>query len=432
MMNMLRSHYSKEIGKKDYGKEIAVAGWIEDIRNLGGIAFVILRDRYGRMQTTAIKKQNPELFKQLVSLPRESVIVAKGICQQNEKVRNGWELLIEKMEILAKASTPLPMGVIDKVNVDFDTRLDNRIIDLRRDETKAIFMIRHAFIGFASEYLRGKGFIEVHTPKITAASSEGGTEVFRIDYFGKPAYLVQSPQLYKQMLMASGLDRVYEIAWYFRAEEHDTTRHLNESTAIDIEMAFIKSEEDVMKIAEEMTDYAIQKIIDECSNELHILNVNIDAPSLPYPRIRYDEVVEILQKEIDFKWGDDLGTDEENLLAQKLDYELYFITKFPREAKPFYAMFDGKYARAFDLEFKGMEIASGAQRIHDYELLTKRMKDFGMNTENFADYLKAFRYGMPPHGGFGYGIERFLMRLLNLKNIRECILFPRDRKRLKP
>ena len=429
---MLRTHYSSEVSKKDYGKKIAIAGWIEDIRNLGGIAFIILRDRYGRMQVTAIKKQNPELFKELVSLSRESVIVARGICQENEKVRNGWELLIEEMEVLSNADTPLPMGVVDKVNVDFDTRLDNRIIDLRRDETKAIFMIRHAFIGFASEYLRKKDFIEVHTPKITAASSEGGTEVFKIDYFGKPAYLVQSPQLYKQMLMASGLDRVYEIAWYFRAEEHDTSRHLNESTAIDIEMAFIESEEEVMRIAEEMTEYAIQKIMDECSKELEILHAKIDTPSVPYPRITYDEVVELLKKEIDFKWGDDLGTDEENLLAEKLDYDLYFITKFPLEAKPFYAMFDGKYARAFDLEFKGMEIASGAQRIHDYELLIKRMDELGMNKENFADYLKAFRYGMPPHGGFGYGIERFLMRLLDLKNIRECILFPRDRKRLRP
>ncbi len=431
-MNMLRSHYSNEIGEKDYGKKISIAGWVEDIRNLGGIAFVILRDRYGRMQITAIKKQNPDLFKELVSLSRESVIAAYGTCQENEKVMNGWELLIEKMKVLAKADTPLPMGVIDKVNVDFDTRLDNRIIDLRRDEVKAIFMIRHSFIGFASEFLRKHGFVEVHTPKISAASSEGGTEVFRIDYFGRPAYLVQSPQLYKQMLMASGLDRVYEIAWYFRAEEHDTTRHLNESTAIDIEMAFIESEEEVMKVAEQMTDYAIQKIVDENSKELDILKVEIDLPSLPYPRITYDEVVEILQRETDFKWGDDLGTDEENLLAKHIDYELYFITKFPLEIKPFYAMFDGKYARAFDLEFKGMEIASGAQRIHDYDLLIKRMDELGMNKENFEDYLKAFRYGMPPHGGFGYGIERFLMRLLNLKNIRECILFPRDRKRLKP
>ncbi len=429
---MLRSHFSKEVSENDYGKKIRIAGWIEDIRNLGGIAFIILRDRVGRAQITVIKRMNPELFKEIVSLPRESVISAYGLCQKNEKVMNGWELLLEDMEILSKASTPLPMGVIDKVNVDFDTRLDNRFIDLRREETKAIFMIRHSFIKHASDFLRKRGFIEVHTPKITASSSEGGTEVFKLDYFGKDAYLVQSPQLYKQILMATGFDRVYEIAWYFRAEEHDTSRHLNESTAIDIEMAFISNEEDVMKIAEEMTNYTIQKILDENSKELEILNVDIDLPSLPYPRIKYDEVVEILQKEIDFKWGDDLGTDEENLLAKHLEYELYFITKFPLETKPFYAMPNGKYARAFDLEYKGMEIASGAQRIHDYEMLVNRMESLGMNVKNFEDYLKAFKYGMPPHGGFGYGIERFLMRFLNLKNIRECILFPRDRKRIRP
>lgn len=429
---MLRSHYSKEVSKKDFGKKIRVAGWIEDIRNLGGIAFIVLRDRGGKLQITAIKKENKELFKKLISLPRESVISAYGICQENEKVINGWELLVEDIKILSVASTPLPMGIVDKVNVDFDTRLDNRFIDLRKENVKAIFMIRHSFIKNASEFLRKKGFVEVHTPKITASSSEGGTEVFKLDYFGKDAYLVQSPQLYKQILMASGLDRVYEIAWYFRAELHDTSRHLNESTAIDIEMAFIDDEEEVMKIAEEMTNYAMEKILEENSKELEILNAEIDLPSLPYARIKYDEVVDILQREIDFKWGDDLGTDEENLLAKHIDDELYFITKFPLEAKPFYAMPDGKYARAFDLEFKGMEIASGAQRIHSYDMLIERMNTLGMNIGAFEDYLKAFRYGMPPHGGFGYGIERFLMRFLNLGNIRECILFPRDRKRIKP
>ena len=292
-MNMLR--YSKDIGKEDFEKRIKVGGWIEDIRNLGGIAFIILRDRYGRMQITAIKKMNENLFKKLVSLNRESVIIAEGKCQENENVMNGWELLLEKFEVLAEAEAPLPIGVIDKVNVDFDTRLDNRIIDLRKDRNKAIFEIRHSLIKFASEYLEKNGFINVHTPKITAMSSEGGTEVFKIDYFDKPAYLVQSPQLYKQMLMATGFDRVYEIAWYFRAEQHDTTRHLNESTAIDVEMAFIESEEDVMGIAEEMTNYVIEKIMEENEKELNVLNIKFDIPSLPYPRLKYDEVVEILQ-----------------------------------------------------------------------------------------------------------------------------------------
>lgn len=429
---MLRSHYSNEITEKDFGGKVTVAGWVEDIRNLGGIAFIVLRDRYGRMQITVIKKEAPEPFKLLTQLNRESVVSVTGVCQKNEKVRNGWEILAQEVKIHSMAEAPLPMGVVDKVNVDFDTRLDNRIIDLRRDETKAIFEIRHSFIKYAVEYLEKKNFIHIHTPKISAASSEGGTEVFRIDYFGEPAYLVQSPQLYKQMLMATGFDRVYEIAWYFRAEEHDTTRHLNESTAVDIEMAFISNEEEVMKIAEEMTEYAVNGIMQDNSKELDLLGISPDMPSLPYPRIKYDEVADILSKKIDFKWGDDLGTDEENILYENIDEEVYFITSFPLEIKPFYAMPNGKYARAFDLEFKGMEISSGAQRIHDYNMLIEMMKNKGVNPEGFREYLKAFRYGMPPHGGFGYGIERFLMRFLNRKNIRECILFPRDRKRLTP
>jgi aspartyl-tRNA synthetase len=431
---MLRTHYCDEVTEQDYGKRMSVAGWVEDVRNLGGIAFVVLRDCRGRLQLTLIKKQYPDLFTKVTVLNRESVLAATGTCQQNDKVMNGWELLPDEVRILARAQAPLPMGVVDRVNVDFDTRLDNRIIDLRRDEVRAIFAVRHVFLGSAAEYLRKHTFTEVHTPNISAASSEGGTEVFKIDYFGAGAYLVQSPQLYKQMLMASGIERVYEIAWYFRAEGHDTSRHLNESTAVDIEMAFVRDERDVMAIAEGLTDHALQSLLSECSRELDLLGVELDPPALPYVRIPYDEVVEILQCAGDFSWGDDLGTDEENLLARHLDDELYFITDFPLEIKPFYVMpaDDERYARAFDLEFRGMEIASGAQRIHQYDLLLQRMRAHGMNADNFKDYLAAFRYGMPPHGGFGYGIERFLMRALNLDNIRECILFPRDRKRIRP
>jgi len=429
---MLRTHYSKDITPAEYGKTISLAGWIEDIRNLGGIAFILLRDRKGKAQVTCIKKEEPEIFESLTSLPRESVVSVKGICQENEKVRNGWELMVKEVKILSIAKTPLPMGVADKVNVDFDTRLDNRFIDLRREETRAIFLVRHTFIKAAMSFLSSEGFIQVHTPKITISSPEGGTEVFKINYFGKDAYLVQSPQLYKQILMATGFDRVYEIAWYFRAEEHDTTRHLNESTAVDIEMAFIESEEDVMHICEKMVQHSLKKIAEEREEELKILNAEINIPSLPFKRIPYDEVVDILAKEMDFKWGDDLGIDEEKLLSKHINEDFYFITKFPLETKPFYAMPEGKYARAFDLEYRGVEISSGAQRIHDKELLEKRLKELNMNVDNFKDYLKAFQYGMPPHGGFGFGIERFLMKMLNLGNVRECIFFPRDKKRISP
>jgi len=433
-MKSYRTHYSKELSRDDDGKKVTVAGWVEDIRNLGSIAFIILRDKKGTLQITTFKKQHKEIFEKLVSLNRESVISVRGICKANEKVRNGYEIIPEKVEILSLADAPLPMGVVDKVNVEMDTRLDNRFIDLRREEVRAIFLIRDSLINSAREFLRKNGFIEVHTPKIIASASEGGTNLFRVKYFEKDAYLAQSPQLYKQMLMATGLDRVYEIGWYFRAEEHNTRRHLNESTAIDIEMAFIKNEEDVMKILERLVQHICKRIYR--MEELSILNVDIRVPSLPLPRLKYEDVLDILkEKGFELQWGEDLGSEEERAIGEVMREEgkdFYFITKYPLDAKPFYTMPDGSLSRSFDLGCKGIEIASGSQRIHDYELLRERIEKNGLKPEDFQDYLKAFKYGMPPHGGFGLGIERLLMALLDIKNVRECILFPRDRTRLRP
>ncbi|UCF11739.1 MAG: aspartate--tRNA(Asn) ligase [Thermoplasmatales archaeon] len=433
---MYRSHYSKDVTKKDYNKSITVAGWIEDIRNIGSIAFIILRDKRGTLQLTVLKKKNPELFEKLTNLSRESVISVKGVCKENEKVRNGYEILPEMLEILSVAKAPLPLGVIDKVEADFDTRLDNRFIDLRKQKNQAIFNIRNAVIVAVHKYLQSQDFVEVHTPKITASSSEGGTDVFKLKYFEKEAFLAQSPQLYKQSLMATGLDRVYEIAWYFRAEEHNTRRHLNESTAVDLEMAFINDEEEVMNILENLV-YNMWKKASDCKNEFKILSQKISVPELPFARIVYDEVVDKLQqRKSGIEWGQDLGTDNERLLGDimnKEGIEFYFITKYPLESKPFYTMpKGGKYSRGFDLACKGVEIASGSQRIHDVKLLEERIKACDLNPKDFESYLKAFKYGMPPHGGFGFGIERFLMELLDIKNIRECILFPRDRTRLTP
>jgi nondiscriminating aspartyl-tRNA synthetase len=433
---MYRNHYSKEITKKEYNSSVTVAGWVEDIRNLGSIAFLILRDKKGTLQLTILKKKTPELFEQLISLPRESVISVKGLCKENEKVRNGYEILPETVDVLSVAETPLPLGIIDKVEADFDTRLDNRFIDLRKSETQAIFKIRNAVLDAAHEYLRSQFFLEVHTPKIVASSSEGGTEVFKLQYFEKEAFLAQSPQLYKQSLMATGLDRVYEIAWYFRAEEHNTRRHLNESTAVDVEMAFITDEEDIMKVLEHLV-HAMWKRASECRDELDVLQKTITVPKLPFIRVPYDDVInKIQQRQSPIQWGADLSTEDERLLGdimKESGIDFYFITKYPLESKPFYTMPDTeKYSRSFDLECKGVEISSGSQRIHDVVLLKERLKACGLNPNDFDAYLKAFRYGMPPHGGFGFGIERFLMELLDLNNIRECILFPRDRTRLTP
>lgn len=435
-MQSYRSHYSKDVTSKEHGKTITVAGWVEDVRNIGSIAFIILRDRKGTLQVTALKKENAEVFDKLVNISRESVISVKGLCKKSDKARNGYEVIPQEFEVLSSAETPLPLGVVDKIESELETRLDNRFIDLRKQDIQAIFKIRNEVISAVHEYLRSNHFIEIHTPNIIASSSEGGTDVFKIKYFEKNAFLAQSPQLYKQMMMATGLDRVYEIAWYFRAEEHNTRRHLNESTAVDLEMAFISSEEDVMKILEGLV-HSMWKKASECKEELAILDKKIVVPKLPFIRVVYDDAIKKLNKNgSKIKWGDDLGTEEEKLLGEimkKEGHEFYFITKYPIEAKPFYTMPEGdKYSRGFDLECKGVEMASGSQRIHDVELLKKRLKACDLDPKDFEAYLKAFRYGIPPHGGFGFGIERFLMELLDIKNIRECILFPRDRTRLTP
>jgi aspartyl-tRNA synthetase len=238
------------------------------------------------------------------------------------------------------------------------------------------------------------------------------------------------------MLMATGIDRVYEIAWYFRAEEHNTRRHLNESTAVDVEMAFIESEEDVMSILETLV-HEMWKTAGNQTDALKMLDKHVEIPSLPFPRVTYDEVISLLDEhDSQLEWGEDLGTEEEKLLGrimQEKGHDFYFITRYPIEAKPFYTMPEAdKYSRGFDLECKGVELSSGSQRIHDVSLLKDRMSACGLKIDDFGSYLEGFEYGMPPHGGFGFGIERFMMELLDIQNIRECILFPRDRTRLTP
>lgn len=435
-MQVLRSHYSKEVQQDDFGQQLSVAGWVEDIRNLGSIAFIILRDKQGTLQITGLKKEHPEIFDQLVSLPRESVIAVYGLCQESKKARNGYEIIPLEVKVLSTAKTPLPLGIVDKVDADLDTRLDNRFIDLRKKDVQAIFHIRAAVIGTVHRCLRSLHFEEVHTPKIIASSSEGGTDVFPVSYFEKKAFLAQSPQLYKQMLMATGLDRVYEIAWYFRAEEHNTRRHLNESTAVDVEMSFINSEEDVMKVLETLVS-EMWETASKQSTALDMLDTSISIPSVPFPRVTYDKVIAQLENnDSEIQWGEDLGTEDEKLfgkLMKEKGHEFYFITRYPLEAKPFYTMPEGeKYSRGFDLECKGVELASGSQRIHDVNLLKDRIESLGLEVNDFSSYLTGFEYGIPPHGGFGFGIERFMMELLDIRNIRECILFPRDRTRLTP
>ncbi len=432
----MRTHYSGEIKPELDGKEVTVAGWVHEIRDLGKLKFLVLRDREGFVQITAKKDTcDATVLKAIDSASRESVIEVRGRVQKNSRAPGSVEVIPENISILSLAQSPLPMDVTLKVDADIDTRLNNRFMDVRKPDVSAIFTIRSKVVRAARSYLDSNGFIEIHTPKIIASASEGGTNLFPISYFDKEAFLAQSPQLYKQMMMASGLDRVYETTFYFRAEEHDTRRHLNEVTAVDVELAFIKDEEEVLSVLEGLVLEMI-KAAAACVKELGILKKEITVPEKA-ERLTYDEALEMLAahgKKI--AWGEDIDTEGEKLLGEVMknerSTELYYIKDYPLKVRPFYTMpFSEKYSRSFDLEYKGVEVSSGAQRINDYGLLVDRMKALKLDPGNFSFYLDAFKYGMPPHGGFGLGIDRMMMQMLELP-IREVVLFPRDRHRLTP
>jgi nondiscriminating aspartyl-tRNA synthetase len=435
MQDWLRERvYSGSIAADLHGKEAVVAGWVQDIRNLGGIAFIQLRDREGTVQLTALKKADRELFKALTTLNRESVIAVQGLVQPNKEAPGGLEILPRTLDVLNNAAAPLPMGVVDKVGVELDTRLNSRFMDLRRPESAAVFRIRSSVLKGIRAQFESEGFVEVHTPKIVATATEGGTALFPVQYFERKAFLNQSPQLFKQMLMATGLDRIYEIGPAFRAELHDTVRHLNEFTSIDIEMAFT-DEEGAMGVLERCLQSAVRCVLDERKRELGILGVKLEVPELPFQRLTYTRCVEIANsKGVKVEWGSDLEMDATKAIAEETK-GFYFITRWPTAIKPFYAHPyepNPRESRGFDLMYGEKEITSGAQRVHEYDLLVQRLKDQGLDPESFDFYLQAFRYGMPPHAGWGLGAERTVMILTQRENVRECVLFPRDRRRLTP
>ncbi len=434
-----RDKFTNDISPSDHGNHLTVAGWIHELRNLGGIAFILLRDRTGILQVTAIKKDmGPELYKELTSLSKESVIAVRGLVQPNDKVSNGFEILAKEIQVLGKANSPLPLGVSDEdkaeLDTKLDTRLDSRFIDLRKPNVAAIFKIRSTVLSAIRQHFESEGFLEIQTPKIVATATEGGTELFPVQYFEYPAFLNQSPQLYKQIMMATGFDRVFEIGPAFRAEDHDTVRHLNEFTSIDMEMAFA-NEEDAMGVLERLVQRCIKELHEKNQKELEILNVKLTVPELPLTRLKYDEVLDILAKSgLDLSWGEDIPMEGMHIVSKTYP-GFHFVTHWPTSSKPFYAQpFEDntKYARAFDLNFGAKEITSGAQRVHDPDLLKANLRKQNLDPDKFGFYIKAFEYGMPPHAGWGLGLERFIMIIADLPNIRECVLFPRDRKRLVP
>lgn len=430
---------SRNLTEEDFNQEREFNGWVQDVRALGGISFLILRDRYGLIQVAAPKKKvDPLVFDIINTVPRESVVRIFGEVKESKQAKMGWEVIPSSIEILNKAASPLPMGVVDKVNVEADTRFNHRYIDIRRPEIRAVFEIKSLVVEAIGNYLRKQDFVEVFTPKIVASGAEGGATLFPIQYFEGKAYLAQSPQLYKQILMATGLDRVFEISPAFRAEPSDTVRHVSEFISFDGEMSYIISQEDVLATIEGCMNHIIQSVKENGKPQLEVLETEISIPRAPYPVLSYAEAVDILSSEgKEIENMGDIDTEGEKLLGGIMiekGYEMYWIIEYPEESKPFYIMEkDGTpYSYSFDLDYKGQEISSGGQREHRYDRLVERMKKKGLNPDTFQFYLNAFNYGMPPHGGWGIGLERVVQNMLDLPNIREAILFPRDRNRLEP
>ena len=432
---MIRTHYSNQITPEMNGNTVTVCGWAHEIRDLGGIMFLVVRDREGLIQVTLFKKAiDKNVLEVVKSISRESVVCVTGTVKKEAKAPNGYELVPTAVTVLGKAESPLPMDTTGKVDADLDTRLDVRFMDMRRLRTTSIFRLRNLLLKSIREYLDREGFVEITTPKVVATATEGGTALFPITYFEREAFLNQSPQLFKQLMMSGGLDRVYEIGPIFRAEEHDTRKHLNEATSIDIEASFVDNE-DVMVILENLVNYVYKYIAENGQVYLKNLGVEIKIPQLPFKRITYTEAIKIAKDNGEqIEWGDDLSTESEHSIGRTIG-EHYFITDWPSKIKPFYALpYEDRpeLCRAFDMMHPRMELSSGAQRVHDPELLRERITAQGLNADGFDFYLKAFKYGMPPHSGWGVGAERLLMTMLGIENIREVVLFPRDRRRLSP
>jgi len=422
------------------GDDATVAGWVHEIRDLGGIAFLILRDTTGKIQ---IKFEKDEMDEDLVEtglgVSRESVVKVSGAVEEEPRAPTGVEVTPDSLEVVAPADPELPLDPSGKVDADLSTRLDNRTLDLRKDEVQAVFEIRSEIMRAVREQFREFRCTEINTPKIVATGTEGGTELFPITYFGEEAFMNQSPQLFKQLIAGSNVERVFEIGPIFRAEEHNTPRHLNEATSIDFEGAFC-DQNDAMDVVEGVIRAAYEAVEENCADELEALDLTDEfgAPDEAFPRISYEDALERINAtgELDEQlvWGDDLSTEAEKALGDDVGGH-YFITDWPSEIQPFYIKDhddDPQLSTGFDLMHPRMELVSGGQREHRHEKLIEGFEQQGLDPDQFEYYTKMFKYGMPPHAGFGLGGERLVMTLLGLDNIREAVLFPRDRQRLSP
>ena len=429
-----RTHFSSDVTTELNGKEVSLLGWVQEIRDLGGIRFIILQDRTGTIQITIPRKKvgNDVLSKSDFVQKRYSINV-KGIVKETKMSSRGFEVIPNEIKILGTAETQLPLDITGKTPANIEARLDARSLDLCLEQNVAIFTIQHHAVEAIRNFLFKEGFLEVHTPRIIASATEGGAELFAVDYFGEEAFLAQSPQLYKEQLVMS-LEKVFEVGPFFRAEDSHTRRHLSEFISVDVEQAFSDSI-GVMKLLENVIEQVCCNVNNKCKRELEILNNTLEIPPIPFKRLTYDQVLHDLKEEgIKIDWGEDIPTEALRVLG-KLYPEFYFITEWPSNSKAFYIKpYSGapEKCEGFDLMWKWIELVSGGSRIARKELLIERLKQKELDPESFRHHLKAFDYGMPPHAGWAIGLERLTMMLTGKKNIREVSLYPRDRTRLTP
>jgi len=411
------------------GQEITVSGWVHRVRNLGGISFVVLRDRSGLVQV--VYDSEPEFG-------NETVISVRGTVAENEKAEGGFEVQATETEILGVADSDLPVPVNqDPGKLGIDALLDNRIVTLRNPRIRHIFELQATVLRYFAEWLRGEGFTEIKSSKIIGSGTEGGTGLFTVDYFGERVFLAQSPQFYKQTMVASGLERVFEIGAAYRAEKHDTPRHLNEYVSLDVEMGFIENEHDLMDLEAALLSHIFEGVARDHQAILDEYEATVPSAEAmaKTPRISHDDAKQII-KDRTGKSAFEINPEGERVLCdwalEEHGVDAVFVYGFPRKKRPFYTFPEGLKTRSFDLLFRGLEITTGGQRIHDYATLLETLPKFGLTEEGLGDYCKIFKYGCPPHGGFAIGLERITQKILGLQNVKEASLFPRDRKRVKP
>lgn len=428
---------SQLLEEEKLGTQVKVNGAIHVIRDMGDVAFIILRKREGLLQCV-YQEGNVDI--PLKELKEGTTVLVGGTVRKEERAPQGIEIVLETVEVLSQPTEPMPLAISKwKMNASLEAKLNMRAVSLRNIRERAKFKIQEGIVRGFREFLYEQGFTEIRTAKIGARGAEGGANMFRLDYFHRPAVLAQSPQFYKQM-MVGVYDRVFETAPVFRAEKHNTKRHLNEYTSLDFEMGYIDSFYDICAMETGFLQYTMKFLKEHYSKELEILNVTLpDTEKIPM--VRFDKAKEMVSEKYNrrIKNPYDLEPEEEALIGQlfKEEYgaDFVFVTHYPSKKRPFYAMDDPedpRFTLSFDLLFHGMEITTGGQRIHDYTQLKEKIAARGMTEEGMECYLQAFKHGMPPHGGLGIGLERLTMKLVGEENVRETTLFPRDLSRLEP